>query len=236
MYVPMAICQLWDPVLAAKEIERCVAKGVRAVSFIEDPAPFGLPSFHTDHWDPFWAACEEMGVPVCMHLASSGSTFLNDYEPPVLEIAAAFTKAARASINLMVSHVPRRFPRIKMVWSEGGIGWIPAALERADRQFIRHRYWSDLPEGALPSELASQTMWWCMIEEPIGLKYRYDIGVDRIMWESDYPHSDTTWPQSQESAAEVLAGVPDDEVDLITHKTALDLFDWKLPKDLAKAV
>jgi predicted TIM-barrel fold metal-dependent hydrolase len=230
MFVPMTICHLWDPALAAKEVERCVAKGARAICFIEDPRPFGLPSFQTDHWDPFWSACEETGVPVCMHLASSGSTFLGDQDLPVVEIAASFTQAARASINLMVSPVPRKFPRIKMVWSEGGIGWIPAALERADRQFVRHKYWTTLPEG-LPSEVAHRNMWWCMIEEPVGLKYRHDIGVDRIMWECDYPHSDTPWPHSQEGAAEVFAGVPDDEVELITHKNALALFDWKLPTE-----
>jgi len=234
MFVPMIICQLWDPALASKEIERCVSKGARAVCFIEDPLPFGLPSFHTAHWDPFWGACEDAGVPVCMHLSSSGSTFLGDQDPPVVEIASAFVKSARASINLMVSPVPHKFPRIKMVWSEGGIGWIPAALERADRQYARHKYWSTLPEG-MPSEVAAKNMWWCMIEEPVGLKYRYDIGVDRIMWECDYPHADSTWPDSQKIASEVLDGVPSDEVEMITHKTACSLFDWMAPARQSRA-
>jgi predicted TIM-barrel fold metal-dependent hydrolase len=165
-----------------------------------------------------------------MHLGSSGSTFLSDDEPPVVEIASAFSKAAHASINLLLSPVPHKFPNIKLVWSEGGIGWIPAAIERADRQYIRHRYWSHLPDG-LPSDLARQTMWWCMIEEPIGLKYRYDIGVDRIMWECDYPHADTPWPEAQQGAAEVFAGVPDAEVELITHGNALQLYKWQLPAE-----
>ena len=228
LFVPMVLCQLWDPPSAVREIERCAAKGARALCFIEDPVPLGLPSFHGDHWDPIWAACEEAELPVCMHLSSSGSAVLSDAEPPAVEIAAAFSKAARASINLMLSPVPRKYPRIKLVWSEGGIGWIPAALERADRQYLRHRYWTELPDG-LPSEIARQTMWWCVIEEPIGLTYRHQVGVDRIMWECDYPHADTPWPHSQEAVREQFRGVPDDEVTLITHRNAESLFNWKTP-------
>ena len=70
-------------------------------------------------------------------------------------------------------------------------------------------------------------MWFCMIEEPVGIKYRYDFGVDRILWESDYPHADTPWPKSQAAAKEVFDGVPDDEVEMITHTNAEALFNWK---------
>ena len=100
-----------------------------------------------------------------------------------------------SSVNLMMSPVCRKFPGLKFVFSEGGIGWLPNALERADRMWLRHQVYSGL-DDILPSEIYRRNMYLCMIEEPVCLKYRDDIGVDHIMWECDYPHTDTTWPES----------------------------------------
>jgi predicted TIM-barrel fold metal-dependent hydrolase len=237
MFVPMVICQLWDPALAEREIRRCIDKGAKALCFVENPAPLGLPSVHTDHWDPIWGVCEEGDLPVCMHIGSSGLSVdvgVGVDDPGIVHIAAAFTKAAHSCVNLLLSPVPHKFPNVKLVWSEGGIGWLPAALERADRQYIRHRYWTDLPDG-LPSELCHRNMWFCMIEEPIGLSFREHIGVDRILWECDYPHADTPWPHAQKAAQELMVGLPDDEIEAITHGNALKLFDWKMPSSATSA-
>ncbi len=102
--------------------------------------------------------------------------------------------------------MPRRFPGIKLVWSEGGIGWVPAAMERADRQYERH-LWSHVRR---PHAVGGgrRNMWFCMIEEPVGIKYRHDFEVDHILWESDYPHADTPFPNTQASAKEVFEGMP----------------------------
>ena len=105
----------------------------------------------------------------------------------------------QSSVNLMMSPVCRKFPGLKFVFSEGGIGWLPNALERADRMWLRHKAYNDF-DDTLPSDIYRQNMYLCMIEEPICLKYRDDIGIDKIMWECDYPHTDTVWPDSQESA------------------------------------
>jgi predicted TIM-barrel fold metal-dependent hydrolase len=236
MFVPMVICQLWDPALAEQEIRRCVDKGAKALCFVEDPLPLGLPSFHDPHhWDPVFGACQEADIPVCMHIGSSGSgasgqAIADDpHTPAIVPIATAFAGAARASVNMMLSPVPRQFPGIKLVWSEGGIGWIPAALERADRQWERH-LWSHA-DDMRPSELARRNMWFCMIEEPVGLKYRHDFRVDHIVWESDYPHADTPFPDTQASVKELFDGMPDDEVDAITHRNAETLFKHELVGD-----
>ena len=150
--------------------------------------------------------------------------------PFILSIALASLNAFEASVNLMMSPVPRKFPDIKLVFSEGGIGWIPAALERADRQFLRHRLWADMADNPLPSEVFRRNMWVCMIEEPIGITFREHIGVDRILWECDYPHADTPWPYSQKQVAEEFADVPRDEVEAITHGNAEALFRWPLDR------
>ena len=135
--------------------------------------------------------------------------------------------AAPSAVGLMMSPVPRKFPTVKFVMSEGGIGWVPAALERADRQVDRHRYWSG-DDDLLPSEVCKRNFWFCMIEEPWGINAaRYEIGVDHILWESDYPHADTTFPNTQISTKAVFDGIPDDEVELISYRNAEALFHWE---------
>lgn len=233
VFVPMSIAPVWDVDLAVAETERMLAKGVKALCWMEDPANLGLPGYHTEYWYPLMALCEQAGLPICMHIGGASPRVTLEGMVPMVEIAAAFTHAARSAVNLMVSPIPRRFPDIKLVWSEGGIGWITAALERADRQWDRHKYWNHIPDSdVLPSEVAKRNMWFCMIEEPIGLSYRHDFGVDRILWESDYPHADTPFPNTQAACKELFAGVPDDEVAAITHGNAERLFGFELSADL----
>jgi predicted TIM-barrel fold metal-dependent hydrolase len=228
MFVPMVICQLWDPELAEAEIRRCVSKGAKALCFVENPSPMGLPSFWTDFWDPIWAVAEETDLPVCMHVGSSGYTPIQSSDSNFLEpIAIGMIGALMGSINLMLAPPAYKFPKLKLVWSEGGIGWIPAALERADRQFERHNYWAKAGDTK-PSEIFHRNMWVCMIEEPVGLSFREHVGVDKILWECDYPHADTPWPHAQKAAEELFAGVPAAEVAAITHGNAEQLFSWTM--------
>ena len=241
VFVPMHILPVWDIDLAIKEHQRMVAKGSKAICFIEDPYVVELPSFHGGYWEPLFAAAQADQTPICMHIGSGGAaidlTKLNavggEMPNPMTEIAAAFAMAARSACNLMVSPLLRKYPDAKVVWSEGGIGWIPAALERADRQWERHQYWSHVENAQiLPSTVARRSMYFCMIEEPIGIKYRHDFEVDNILWESDYPHADTPFPKTQMTTKEVFDGVPQDEVDKITHKNAEKLFHFPIDQKL----
>lgn len=235
MFVPMSIAPVWDVDLAVAETTRMIERGTKALCWMEDPSNIGLPGYHTDYWFPLFALCEEAGLPVCMHIGGASAQVSLAGMVPMVEIAAAFAGAARSSVSMMVSPIPRKFPGIKLVWSEGGIGWITAALERADRQWDRHRHWTHIPDAdVLPSEVARRNMWFCMIEEPVGLQYRHDFSIDRIVWESDYPHADTPFPHTQEACADLFAGVPDDEVAKITHRNAEALFDFPLSQALVE--
>lgn len=234
LYVPMIIGQLWDPQALAAEIRRCAAKGNRAISFPENTVPLGLPSFFTDHWDPFWDAVTETDTVVCMHIGTSGGLSSPSPDAPGFEgispvtIALAGVNSFVASVNLAMSPVPHKFPTVKIVFSEGGIGWVPAAVERADRQLLRHNQWSGVDSSLLPSEVFRRNFWFCMIEEPVGITYRHDIGVDRILWECDYPHVDTPWPHSQKAVDEVMGELPADERAAICHGNAERLFRWEM--------
>lgn len=228
MFVPMIIGQVWDPDACAAEVRRCAEKGNRAISLPENGVPAGLPSFFTDYWDPIWDACQETETVVCMHLGSQGSVPKPSPDGPALiGIVAIMANSLVAAVNLMLAPTCRRFPDLKIAFSEGGIGWVPAALERADRQFERHLSWHGV-EGPKPSEIFRRNMYCCMIDEPVGIGYRHDIGLDRIMWEADYPHADTPWPHSQKAVGELVVGIPDDEVEAITHGNAERVFRWKV--------
>lgn len=233
MFVPMTIAPVWDPQLAAAEVRRCAEKGSKALCWVEEPGALGQPGLHGDHWDPLFQAVQDVDIPVCMHIGSAGASTTNfaASAPAMVMIATAFTSAAFHSVNMMCSPIPRKFPDVKFVWSEGGIGWLPAALERADRQWERHRYWTDM-DSTLPSEICKRSMYFCMIEEPWGLTTRDFNGVDNILWESDYPHADTPFPNTQAACKEQFGGVPQDVVTKITHANAEKLFKFELSADL----
>src|SRR2546423_3960995 len=231
--VPMTIAPVWDVDLAVAETTRCLERGAKALCWMEDPANIDLPGYHTDYWEPLFALAQEAELPVCMHIGGALPQVTLEGKVPMVEIAAAFAHAARSSVNMMCSHIPRKYPGVKLVWSEGGIGWITAAIERADRQWERHQYWTHVPYAdVLPSAVAKRNMWFCMIEEPVGLKYRHDFRVDHILWESDYPHADTPFPNTQSSVKEQFEGVPSDEFEQMTHLNAEELFGFPLSQQL----
>lgn len=226
MYIPMIIGQLWDPPRFADEIRRCAVRGARALTFPENTHALGLPSFHTDHWDPIWQAAEETETVVCIHTGTSGIVPMPSPDGSfAIGIALAPLAAASTCTDLLMSAALSRFPGLRIEIAEGGIGWIPFMLERVDRTWEKHRHWAKLGELP-PSEVFRRNIWVCFIDERAGLEVRHAIGIDKIMWECDYPHADTPWPNSQGDVAKALAGIPDDEVALMTHGNAEALFRW----------
>lgn len=232
LYIPMMIGQLWDPYLMAAEIHRCAGMGVRAVSFPESTAPFDQPSFHTTHWDPVWQACVETDIAVCIHIGTSGRTLLpSDDASFSVAVALGPTNAQITFMDLLLCGILQRFPDLKVALSEGGIGWVPFALERVDRTWERHRYWAELDDTP-PSEIFRRNIWVCVIDEIAGIEMRDHIGVDRIMWECDYPHADTPWPNSQGEVRKIMTGLPTEDVTAITHGNAEKLFRWQERPDV----
>jgi predicted TIM-barrel fold metal-dependent hydrolase len=233
-FIPMAIVPTWDPHLAAKEIERAAAKGARTISFPDSPVPLGLPSIHNRHWDPVWRACEETGTVLSLHFGSGsyvpgfsfsatraipGQVVLPD-APFAVAISIFSTNLMWSAADLLFSGVLQRHPKLQFSLAEGGIGWIPYILERCDFVWERHRHYQPIDFDARPSDLFRKHFWGCFIDDEFGVENRHKIGIDRIMLEIDFPHSDSNWPNSRKRAAEVLADVPDDEVEKITEINA----------------
>ncbi len=221
-FIPMGLPILWDPELCASEVRRLAAKGVHSLTFTENPAALGYPSFHEEHWDPLWRALTDEGVVLSIHLGSSGQLSITAPNAPVdVMITLQPMNICQAAADLVWSRVIKRFPAIRIALSEGGTGWIPYFLDRLDRTYEMHHLWTGQDFGGrLPSEVFREHFLTCFIADPVGITLRHEIGIDNIAWECDYPHSDSSWPRAAEELAAVAAGVPDDELAKITYENA----------------
>ena len=240
-FIPCGLTAVHDVEAMVDEVRRLADRGCHAVSFMGDPYPF--PSLFSDHWDPFFNECQEVGTVVCMHLGAGASVHNLVGEiadaPPMREpdlprtgyryvgISVNSGMPGAVAADLINSHLFERFPRLQVALSEGGIGWIPYFLEQADFRVRHHGPWSGLTFGdRMPSEIFKEHVFGCFIEDKAGIQARAMLNIDMIGWESDYPHSDGIWPRSPEILAYCLEGVPDDEVQKITHQNASRFFQF----------
>ncbi|MDX1736433.1 MAG: amidohydrolase family protein [Halioglobus sp.] len=236
-FIPLSMPAIWDPQEMAAEVRRVAKKGCRAVSFTENPDKLGLPSIHSDHWDPFWQACVDEGMVILIHIGSGGGMVFSTMDAPVeVMISTTPISIVNVAADLLFSTMLRKYPTLKFALSEGGIGWVPYFLERADYVYRHHHAWTHQDFGGkLPSEVFREHIFSCFIDDKVGIANRHLTGIDTIMWECDYPHSDTTWPHSPEVLWESLEGVPDEDINKMTFENAMREFQWDFtaarPKD-----
>ena len=228
--IPQALPPIWDPELMAAEVRRVAKKGCHAVTFSENPTKLGYPSLHDRHWDPFWQACSDENTVVNLHIGSSSSVVVTSVDAPIdVMMTLQPMSIVEAAADLVWSPTLKRFPDLTFALSEGGIGWVPYFLERVDRVYKMHRAWTHQDFGdKLPSEVFLERVALCFIADGFGVDSRDKLNLDMVNWECDYPHSDSTWPQGPEVLAEHLDGVPDDQIDKITHANALRLYSFDL--------
>jgi predicted TIM-barrel fold metal-dependent hydrolase len=224
--IPLTIPPIWDPQLMADEVHRVAKKGAHAVTFSENPAKLGWPHIFGGHWDPFFQACEEEGMVICLHIGSSSTTLaLEPGAPMDVMIQLTPLNTMHAATDLLWSPVLRQFPDLQFALSEGGTGWVPYWLERADYTYQQHHFWTHQDFGdQLPSQVALDHFSFCFISDRAGVEDRHRIGIDNITWECDYPHSDSTWPHSPEAMAKQVEGIPDDEANKITYENAMRIY------------
>jgi hypothetical protein len=211
----------------AGEIRRVADRGCHAISFHPEMYRFGMPDLHGDEWDPAWQACSDTDTVMVFHFGGQ-PTFMPRAPMDVLVHALPFQTAIFAA-DLLWSPILKKFPTVKMALAEGGIGWVPYFLEKADFVYDHHRSWTGADFGdELPSQRFRSRMQFCFIDDLTGLQLRDVIGVENIAWESDYPHSDSTWPQSPEVVMKsfLAANVPDDEIHQITWQNACTWYQF----------
>jgi predicted TIM-barrel fold metal-dependent hydrolase len=223
-FIPCGILPLFDADECAKEVHRLADKGCHAVTFSENPAGLGMPSIHTDAWDPLFAACSDVGTVLCCHVGSSSKSASTtpDAPPPVpMSISSAMTIYTLG--DLLWAEFWHRFPSLRFALTEGDIGWIPYFLWRAEHTLSRHNAWMrhDLPQGKGPTELFHERILCCFINDRIGVKLLDEFNVDNVCWESDYPHSDSSWPTAPERLEVLFADLDDVTINKLTHENAM---------------
>jgi len=227
--VPLIIVPLWDPHLAAEEVRRNAARGVRAVCFSEIPAYLGLPSIHDPdlYWDPFFEACDETSTVVNMHIGSSSKMPSTSADAPAA-VGSSLThiNAELSMTDFLLSGLFERFANLKVAYSEGQIGWIPHLLHRMDVVWEENRGWGGVADKVPnpPSSYFADHVFGCFFDDPNGLLLIDEIGEDNITYESDYPHSDSTWPRTREIAEKQMAGLTDEQRYKVVRGNAIRLF------------
>ena len=200
------------------------------MSFTENPTALGYPCFHTEYWDPLWQAASDTNTVISIHLGSSGRLSIPSADgPPNVMMTLQPQNMVSCAADLLWSPVFRKFPDLKVALSEGSTGWIPYFLERADRVYEVHGYWTNQDFGGLkPSDVFRRHVLTCFISDDLGIDLRHRIGIDNIAWECDYPHSDSTWPRSAEALEEQFTrwNVSDADIDKITHQNAMEWYSF----------
>jgi predicted TIM-barrel fold metal-dependent hydrolase len=238
-FIPMMIIPLWDPAAAVDEIARTAALGAKSVAFSENPTKLGLPSIHTDYWHPVFRVAEEAGLVLSMHVGSSSNLIRTSDDMPTLAFMAYSAAANQAGtlLDWLFSGNFESFPQLKIALSESSIGWIPYFLERAEQVVDKQRFWAsrfdidmnpshERGEATTASRFSLETdvrrlfkdhVFATFIEDQAGILLLDVIGEDNVMLECDYPHSDSTWPDTVILARKWLDHLPDD----VQHKIAI---------------
>ncbi|HEX4432705.1 MAG TPA: amidohydrolase family protein [Frankiaceae bacterium] len=227
-FIPLGLVPFWDIDLTLAELKRNADRGVKAVSFSENPSKLGLPSLHSDHWDRFWAACQDMEIVPCLHIGSSSSIVVTSSDAP-FDVTATLQpmNIVQAAADLVWSQVFRRFPRLKVALSEGGVGWLPYFLDKIDLVYKKQSGWTGQDYGdALPSEIFRDRVITCFLDDRVTPDVAARAGTQNMTWECDYPHSDSDWPFSPEAVMKGTKGLSDDVINAITHENAMRLFDF----------
>ena len=232
--IPLQITWLQDPEVAAQMVRDNAERGFRALSFSEFPAKLGLPSLHTGHWDPLLRACEETDTVVCLHTGSASWAPVPCDDPPFELLPTLFPgNAFLACADWLWSGVCTRFPNLKIAMAEGGVGWVNMLADRVDYVLEHSASGTDgggWPDERKPSEVLARSFWFCSIDDPSTLDGVIErIGADRVMLEVDYPHADSTWPDTQAVVQRTIGHLPEDVIAKLTHLNAEALFRWPTP-------
>jgi predicted TIM-barrel fold metal-dependent hydrolase len=223
--IPLTLIPLWDARLAAEEVRRCAAKGSYAIAFSENPFRLGLPSLYTGEWDVMFAACQETNTTIAMHIGSSSKMPTTADDAPLATSMSLYAQDAQGSLcDWVFSGTLARFPDIKLAYAESQVGWMPFQIERMDSVWRDGVGGVELPTA--PSEQVKGHVFGCIFDDLVGLKVRDMVGIEHILFETDYPHSDGTFPHSRKVAHDLFAaaGMNADECAAVLRGNAIKAY------------
>lgn len=223
---------------AIAEMEYCKAEGLKGVSLLAFPSGKGFP---TPEDDRFWQAALDLNMPIAVHVAirrGDGPLFQYQRQPsarlgfgsdPIGVLTRFGVSATQDVIQLIFAGVFDRFPRLRIYKAETMMGWIPYQLEQIDDIWDRSHYWAADYYGLEsppkpPSQYIREHVLWGFLRDPFGVQVRHQVGIQNVLWGSDFPHSAGNWPESQKILDELFVGVPDEERYAMVAGNAVDFF------------
>jgi predicted TIM-barrel fold metal-dependent hydrolase len=229
-FIPQCLVPIWPPEATVAEIRRAVARGHRGVIYPAVPMELrDVPHVNEPDYDPIWSVCEELEVPLCLH--AGASTAIQVPPPPSFlpATAAAFRSITRQAshisilVHLLISRILMRHPNLKVVFAESSLSWGAYQLEFADQQFREDGL---TLEGydLFPSELFRRQCYLTGWYGRAGIQTRNIIGVDNILWSTNFPLATSTWPRTREQVEQAFAGVPQADRDRILWQNAATLY------------
>jgi predicted TIM-barrel fold metal-dependent hydrolase len=232
-FAPLMILPYLSPIeTIVAEVERGARNGHRGITMLGSPdrvAP-GVKNLSDPSWNPLWDACEALELPLHFH-ESAGAAVRPmprwpGFGPGAFHTAMTSPTAATVAQlipNLVFSGILGRHPGLKWVCAEAGVGWIPYVSEACDYEWELRHLWT---EGITtrPSEMIRRQVYVNFWYERSGIELRHEVGVDNIMWESDYPHTTSTYPNSWEYVERTLQGVPEEERTRMLYRNAMRVY------------
>jgi predicted TIM-barrel fold metal-dependent hydrolase len=228
-FLGAAVIPMRGPIeLAVKETQRAAKlKGIKTLSI---PTTMVDRPYASPDYEPLWAALQDAGMPVSIHIGTTGEPVYDRFlklgiGPGV--VGAKILTGQRAVAELIWAGVAQRYPHIRFIVAEGGIGWIPTLIGFMDHWWTDHRRWMEPQLDKKPSFYFDRQFWATFEEDRAGVILAREgiLNVDRIMWGSDYPHTEGTFPYSREAITKDFAGVPEAMVYKIVVGNAATLYE-----------
>ena len=232
--VGLALISVYNVDRAVKELQRWTKRGLRGAMIAAVP-PEGT-EYSEKLYEPFWAAAEDMQVPISIHTLTSNRKANYRFLREVRGAARYPENPMEVMLTLgemLTSTLFDRYPRLRVVLAEADIGWLPWLLARADRGHERYALQNNIHTKLKPSEYFHRNVSASFIQDRVGVFNRETIGVDNLMWSSDYPHTDSTWPKSLESIEHDFAGVSQADRVKMTLTNAAKLYGFKVGQKAA---
>jgi predicted TIM-barrel fold metal-dependent hydrolase len=222
----LAMIPLYDPKAGARELERCAKMGLKGAMIWCSP-PQEQP-YSSDIYDPFWGAAQELKMPISLHaITGMGMESQWNWGERYMRTTVLGYEVEKSFSVLIFSGVLDRFPNLQIVSAENNVGWIPYYLQRMDRVAERSRAAAGFTIKLKPSEYFKRQMWATYIDDFVGVASRKFVGVDRMMWSSDYPHQASSWPHSQDVVARDFKDASPEDVFKITRGNVARLYGFE---------
>jgi len=229
-FIPQCIVPIFPAEATVNEIKRAAAKGHKGVVFPSVPMMLReVPHINEPEYDPIWATCQDLDIPVCFHAGATRAIQFPPYQGFSPELAAAMEAITRpvSSVlvvaNFLYSRILFRFPKLKVVFAETSLAWGAYELELADHQFERQRLYTE-GYDMKPSELFRRQCYLTGWFDSTGLRTRHFMGLDNLLWSTNFPQATSTWPTSHEVIGRCFEGLPEQERRQVLTDNAAKLY------------